>query len=108
MRVGVGLGREQAADVAYDELVLEGEIAASAVGNGGDALVELGEVGIVRRVLAHPLEDASELQAVLFARDALPARFDGKEPRDAGGDGDEVGRVVEEDEATGAQPGSEG
>src|SRR2546430_14539081 len=81
---GVGVGArfvgEQLPDVPHDELVLEREIAPGAVGNGADAFVELDEVGFVRPVLAYSLEDPGELQPVLLARYALPARLDTKEP----------------------------
>src|SRR5262245_24903888 len=56
VRVGGGFRREQTTNVTDDELVLQGEVAARTVTDCGDALVERGQVGVVRLVLAHPLE----------------------------------------------------
>ena len=80
MGVGTGFVGKQPPDVAHDELVLQGEVAPGAVSHRADALVELGDVGFVDPVLAHALEDPGELQPVLLARNALPARLDTQKP----------------------------
>ena len=61
----------------------------------GDVAVGLGAAEVVERV--------GHCQPVPLARFALAARLDGEEARDAFGDGDEVGGVVEHDEARRAE-----
>ena len=100
----VGEALEDAPD---DVLLLRREVAAGAVGDG----VEPGSRTVARSISCGRRADqrrelVGDHAAVLLARRALTARLDREEPGDARRDRGEVGRVVEDDEPRGAEPGA--
>ena len=59
--------------------MLDRQVASSAVGDRAQAIVETLDGVLLGGARAQPVEDAADLEAVLFARGALPARLDSKE-----------------------------
>ena len=79
-------------------LLLGGQVAAGAVADGADALLDDLEIGGGGVGAGEAIEQGGQVDAVGLAGGALAAGLDGQEAGDAGGDGDHVGGLGEDDE----------
>src|SRR5205807_8147480 len=102
--VGLELVAEAGQDAPDDSFVLKTQVATGAIGHGVDQIADLDELVGGGLGAAHPAEQVGQGQPVPLARRALAAGLDGQEAGDPGGYGCQVVAVVEDDEASGAEP----
>jgi len=73
---------ERAQDAADDALLLDGQVAAVAVGHDLEPLGDDGEVGVASPAGDDALERGGDLTGAELARRALPTGLDEQEPRE--------------------------
>ena len=106
--VGGEVVREGAQQARHDPLLLDGEVAAVAVGHDPEPLGDDVEVAVAAAPAGDPFEGAGDRAGAELARRALAARLDPQEPRQHRGDLDHARRVVVDDEPGRAEPAADG